>query len=102
MITDNGVCNYLDCSTTHITEEDDDFLTDESLDTRQPTLIVERTSYGYWLHALDSLELEEATEKGSLSKNIITILTKANQMKCFWIKLDNDGFVHDDLPKYDW
>ena len=100
---DNGVCNYLDCSTTHITEEDDKFLTNygEPFD---GDLIIYPNEYGYWLHLMGMHEnpKEFALITARLSDSLQAVFLKAKKEDCIWVKLDCDGFEHDDLPKYDW
>ena len=98
---DNGVYKYMDCSTTHITKEDDKFL-DALTDDLSPDLIVDKYPYGYWMLLMDDAHLEEVLHSTTISDNIKGILRKAKELDCIWIRLDADGFEHGDLPKYDW
>ena len=91
---DTGIYNYLDCSTTHITPEDDQWL--ESIVIENEPLIVYSTGYGFWIL------VESAWDTVLIPAAVSAILQKALNAGCTWIKLDNCGVTHDDLPQYKW
>lgn len=100
-----GVYNYLDCSTVHISPEDESFLSKaaEPKDT-ESSLIVNRIhpfEEGYWLHVPPD-EDTFTQESEQWPKSVLAILRKAKKLKCYWVKLDRDGTVHHDLPEYEW
>lgn len=100
---DTGVYKYLDCSTGHITEEDNEFLTEYR--TPGPAdLIVRPNEYGYWIHSMDNDENDQEFEEviSVLSISLQAVLRKCRKEGCVWINLDCNGFIHNDLPKYNW
>ena len=90
----------MDCSTAHITREDDLFL--EGGTNTEP-LIVNATDYGYWIYVPgDSEEFAEVRDSPLVSPSLKEVLKKAWRLDAVYIKLDSDGAVHDDLPTYEW
>ena len=95
---DTGIYKYLDCSTSHITEEESKTLASN------PYIIGDvfnatPNEYGYWMNVPDN---KEAIMELEIPKSVKDILCLALKKKCFWVKLDRDGFVHKELTKYDW
>lgn len=99
-----GVFTYLDCSTVHITPEDDQYLKqihDGSLYYDMfPTPIMVynlpnwEEQYGYWIR-FDDVDY-------SISPALHQLKTFTESRGCQWIRLDRDGTIHEDLPQYTW
>lgn len=93
---DNGIYNYMDCSTRHITVEDNKFLL-----LCHSFFVTIPHNYGCWISIFhDGDYFEENIEK--LSESLKAIFRKAISNKCNLINLDTDGFIHSDLVSYNW
>jgi hypothetical protein len=107
-----GVQNYFDCSTGHITEIDNDILNKMSVNDsylcESPTRPwVTQHEYGYWVHVMgEDIEspagLDRNMEDNGLSAGFYAVMAVAKQHKCNFVKFDCDGFVFEDLVRYDW
>ena len=88
-------------STGHITTHDDDLLKIAD----QELLVVSYT-YGYLVYvASGDYDFEDwvdtATRLG-YSAAFVGLMKLAHKLKCAWLKLDADGPLRDDLPKFEW
>lgn len=98
----NGVYSYLDCNTAHITQEDYQEL---KLVYRMRgayedhKIIIDKTDYGFWLYVPDNADM---LNLGYLSTSLYHLFKKAHKYNCTWIKLDQDGIIHEDLKQYEW
>jgi hypothetical protein len=86
---------YLVVSTAHITEEENEYLRDEVYS----QLSVYTTDYG---HSIFVPHENLKKFEGIVGKNVLSLLKIAYKNGCCYLKLDRDGFVYDDLPKFDW
>ena len=100
MSTFPGVYNLLDCSTGHLSEEDNATLSTKAY---PKELIVREHPYGYWIHV--PTEHEDYTEhiaNENIGQSIKDILKYAFQRECLWVNLDMDAILMDDLKSYEW
>ncbi len=91
---------YLDCSTAHITKNDDALLT-EGVDIRY-----DKHAYGYWIYVVcaedDDGENVAVMQEYGFSKGFIELHQFAQKHRCGWIKLDRDGCDIPELKQFDW
>ena len=100
------VLKYLECSTAHLTERDNELLQIRH-DCDLETTIIE-DEYGYWIYTLldspttwrDSFS-QQAQSLG-LSREFLTLLAHARQLHCKWLRLDQDADPLPELPKFEW
>lgn len=103
-VKDNGVYKYLDCSTAHITEKDNEYLSlmkSNVLEIDNINIGFRRAPYGYWFHVTDEYFELKPKHKG-FTVRMIALLNKAREEGCQWINMDADGFQHPDLKTYKW
>jgi len=111
---------YIDVSTAHITKEDNEILglclNDEFWQDFPKSLtsggVIESdiapTGYGfdqgYWVWTgLGTGWATEARREGSkLSESFINLYERAAHSDADWMKIDCNGMIYDDLPKYVW
>ncbi len=111
---------YIDVSTAHITKEDDEILTlclnDEKIDFPKSLTsgnVIESGDiapagnyfeYGYWIFVGLGFDWGTVAQRdGSpLSPSFINLYQRAYHSDADWMKIDCDGMIYDDLPKYDW
>ena len=120
---------YIDVSTAHITKEDDEILRTCMSDTysiheefgnevrsaysgvcspRDPQEDIAPAGYafdqGYWIFVgLGSDWGTVAQRDGSrFSPSFINLYQRGYHSDADWMKIDCDGMIYDDLPKYDW
>ena len=91
------IYKYLDISTAHITPETDEFLW-KQLGDEYSELIVYRKIRGYFINVPDLFDLEEMAMPSDLRK----CLEFAIKHNCFWLVLDGDAEVIDELETYEW
>lgn len=96
---DTGIYKYMDCSTAHITENDNNFLTANYSDLIIYPFPIMPNKHGFWLFVPGS---EEEIKELKVSVSIKNVLVRAFKNDCQWVKLDADGLVHSDLKKYKW
>lgn len=99
MKTKDAVWKYLDVSTVHVTPNDCYCLDNEIL-----PLIVYKYDEGYWiLVPIDDFEvtINEIYKLGG-SLFLTDVLEAAANLGCYWVKLDRDGNIFDDLTEYNW
>lgn len=89
-----GIFQYLDLSTGHISRETDSFLSEQCTLT-DSILVVYAKELGYFI----SVELEVNPE---LPDDLKAVMEYALAQECYWILMDRDGTIHDDLPFHDW
>lgn len=89
----------MDCSTAHITKDDNDFLAEQVNTEFERTLIVTSQEYGFWVYV--PYEMEQIMEK-EISDSLRTVLLKAFHANARYLLLDADGSDHEDLPTYEW
>lgn len=94
---DLDIQKYFVVSTAHITkEENDDLINAPHTDS---PLCVHSNEYHHVI-AIPQEDLDDFED--SVSGNILNLLKIAKKNGCDYLKLDCDGFVYDDLPKFDW
>ncbi len=92
-----GVYRYLDCSTTHITEE-----TMRLLDRGQESglrIAVAPYEYGVFVTVPDDAESQQ---EGDMPKDLVEVLKFARQRGCYVVRFDSDGCDYDELPRFEW
>lgn len=96
---DNGVYHYLDCSTQHLSPAEADRLADAPWIVRE--FSGDRMYWVAWVHVVETDDyFEEEQYEGFAS--LRGIVSYARRLGCTWVLLDSDGYVHSDLPTYDW
>jgi hypothetical protein len=108
-----GLYKYLDCSTAHMTLQDNDYLTEiakyqgefdvlpEHLADKE--LIVRDHPYGFWVHVSQEEEEQQAIQDSTrISPSLKQVFLKAQRLGAYWINFDRDAEVHEDLPENDW
>lgn len=91
---------YLDCSTAHITRNDDSILTGDCRDWPY-----ERVDQGYWVWVPNEPHLADNAHSfldSGLSPFLWALILYARKNDCDWIKLDADGPRIHGLPEFDW
>lgn len=87
-------------STAHITENDDNIMNRDDC-----PVSAYKYEYGYFVYTGAGSYTEEdfrAFAKAGLSEAFIALVRLALKNGCKFLCLDCDGFVYDDLPKFDW
>lgn len=93
-----GVYKYLDCSTTHITEE-----TMRLLDRGEESglqLTVAPYKYGAFVTVPD--DIDDAERVRAMPKDLLEVLTFAHRRGCYVVRFDSDGDDYDELPRFEW
>ena len=89
---DPSVCSLLVASTTHVTAEEAQSLTDLGL---------ARGECGFFFYAAGDLNVV-VTELGVLSEGLQGVIREAHGRGCQYVLLDRDGPSIDGIPTYDW
>lgn len=84
-----------DCSTGHMTKQDDDKLKDKIC-----TISLYDYEYGCFVHVGDEV-VEDAVQAG-FSAAFINLLQIAKKAGCRFICLDGDGMKYEALPMFEW
>jgi hypothetical protein len=94
-----GVYNYLDASTGHVTEADAAILKeleDDSL------FIHKEFGWWIWVDVVDP-DVQEETLRGlGLSDSFLKLVRYASDSHCYYINLDCDGATIEALPYHEW
>ena len=85
-------------STGHITSQDDEMLTKGEL----PSPSVDPFSFGYRIYIGTETDPYQECAASGLSAALAALMVLAREQRCTWLKLDADGPLRDDLPKFDW
>jgi len=104
---------FFDCSTSHITEEDNRLLMNESWaqDTSSPdhttfTIISYGYKGGFFIYVSASIpfveSLQEDMQKMGYSDNLYKLMLKAAELECTFLRLDADGMKYDDFERFNW
>lgn len=91
-----------EASTGHISLEDDQLL---KMATERDPLGVYVYEYGYFIYTGAGEYTDEeftAVKAAGYSDALINLIKLAVQNDCKFLCLDADGFVYEDLPKFDW
>ena len=91
------IYKYLDISTAHITKETDEFLKRES-ENEYGELVVHKKYCGYFINIPDKYDLEYIKIPSDLRRCI----EFAIKHDCYWLVLDCDAKVIDELETYEW
>jgi hypothetical protein len=94
-----GVYNYLDINTAHITENDANILSSIA----DGNLVIDR-EHGWWIwvDVADPEKQEAEFRSTGLSNDFLKVLETAVDRNCFWLLLDSDGETLSELPIYEW
>lgn len=98
------VGKFIDVSTGHITEKDDELL-DIDCEAKLPAAIVFRKDYhGYFVHVPhgDVEEFEQGLRRTGYSEEFIRLIQLARSEGASLLCLDADGSSSDKLPSFDW
>lgn len=101
------ICKHLDISTVHLTEEDNDILSNFCTD-----ISYGEHDYGFYVSVPDvdyespddgtlHAKINQALEDG-LSESFVNILKYAHKNDCSIVVFDRDGEVDENLPTFDW
>ena len=94
------VYKYLDISTAHITEETEVFLWRQVQD-EDGDLIVYKKECGYFIHVpCDPDELNEM--EVIIPHDLMACLRLAMENNCYWLVLDADAEVINELETFEW
>lgn len=91
------IYKYLDISTAHITKETDTYLQRKVRDNNSP-LIVYKKECGYFVcvpYDLDEIEMY-------IPVDLTSCLGLAKKHNCYWLVLDCDAEIIDELETYEW
>lgn len=91
------IYKYLDISTAHIKEETDTYLQKQVRNDNSPLIVYEKEC-GYFIHVsynLDEIEMH-------IPSDLASCLGFARKHNCYWIVLDRDAEVIDELETYEW
>jgi hypothetical protein len=105
-----GINKYLDISTGHIKETDDQILTamvNKVEVTDDIMLNVYGHAYGYWVHVHSDIKDQADEYKKHLldsgfSINLVNILYHADAMGCTFVNFDCDGLKYEGIEIFDW
>jgi hypothetical protein len=94
---------YLDLSTAHMTEADNELLACKVSD---GSLIVTEHSYGYWVHVPQNpsspgVEVSTFKDQG-FSEDFCKAMAYAYQNDCWWINFDRDAPIEEELNTHEW
>lgn len=98
-----GVRKYLDCSTAHITEQDDDLLRSSP-----SGLIIHQLEYGYLVYVAPEGAAEVVDEQRDharaigLSESFIKVIDYARNQGCGWVKFDANAMYVPYLDTHNW
>jgi hypothetical protein len=98
-----GVFRYLDCSTGHVTKADMDIL-----DLGSPESVISYANeYGAFVHVPYDFLAESGDPFAEMlnegfSESFVKVLKYAKACNCFWVKLDADGILHENLDHHTW
>lgn len=81
-----GVSNYLDISTSHITEQ----------------TLTSKSVYKIADYAEGAFFWVDEDLPAHLPKDLYDVMRHALSLKCYIIRFDADGFEFPELPTYDW
>ena len=97
--------NYLDVSTSHVTEEDAKILDSLHDSGEDPTRVIPKR-FGWWVNVPDDDEWIERSTEGwkdrGMSDAFIGLLNYARTKGCSWVNLDSDADYEDGLPTFEW
>jgi len=93
----------LDCSTAHITNNDNNLLKEASKDSvNQNPVIAYEYEYGFLVYVPEDKDIRESALKYGYSKEFTNLIDKARELNCKYLQLDGDGIVYYDAPQFDW
>jgi len=93
-----GVFTFLDVSTLHITERDNELLQDNDF-----PMSVYEYECGYFIHAAGSFEdAVENLRNFGMSEAFITIWKHARDLDCWFLRLDADGTEFEEFETFEW
>ena len=93
----------LDVSTGHLTEKDNDLLTEAGEGESGNPIVAYIYEYGYFVFVPEKDEgLNQHAETYGYSKTFTKTMTRARELKCKYIQFDSVGVQYDDLEVFDW
>jgi len=99
-LTDPFIFKVLDVSTGHMTHEDNLGLAANSVDSAKALVpVYELGEYG-WLVYIG--ELDDNWPAEDWSEAFRTVLKKALELGCEYVRWDRDGKKYDELETFDW
>ena len=91
------IAKYLDCSSTHITEQTFNQLVDEEIiSVTSHKKETDGILYGVFVHVPDKLDQED-----DVPDDLADMFDYARAMDCYWIIFDVEGEIIDTLHVYD-
>lgn len=101
-----AILNYLDVSTSHVTEADAALLTAHAGNGEIAPVRMVSSEYGWFVNVPDDkdrlAEVKEELRALGYSEAFINLFDYAKRHTCFWIVLDRDAGVEETLPVFDW
>lgn len=95
----NGIFQYLDCSTIHVTKKDMDLFGGVSA---HAILAIYTYPEGAWVYVVKSDDVCNKLREIGFSEGFINVMDIAHSKGCYFIRLDCDGTIHDELKQFDW
>jgi hypothetical protein len=90
----------LDVSTSHITQEDDEKLSEGVMH-----LVYHTLEYGYLVSTYEPSEeewVDVLVNSDGLSKELVNLIVYAGKHNYDYVMLDRDGTLYEGLPTFDW
>lgn len=92
---------YLELNSGHITGDDNKTIIKGIQDPECP-IIIYNYAEGYFIHLSQEKVLSKALKAYGFSNEFIYIYTEAAKNKFYFLRIDRDGFAHQNLPIFDW
>jgi hypothetical protein len=100
---DHEIAKMLVVSTGHITQEESEILENH------PIGHITNISYGYLIWVPTDIEegyyphnLQTGSSNSFILPNVFNLIVYAQQLGCYWLRLDSDGPIEEYLPHFEW
>jgi hypothetical protein len=97
-----SINNYLDISTCHITEKDNQLLTQAAKGDSDNPVVTYDYEYGYFVYVPTNDPIYNALIPYGYSKQFIKILKRACILHCGFVLFDGNGTEYNDLESFSW
>lgn len=96
----------LDCSTAHITNNDNNLLKEASEapkdSVNQNPIIAHEYEYGFLVYVPEDKDIRESALKYGYSKEFTNLIDKARELDCKYLQLDSDGVTYNNIFRFNW
>ena len=93
-----GVFTFLDVSTLHITERDNELLKQ----TYEFPLSIYEYECGYFVHAAGAEDATQSLYNFGMSEAFIKLWEHACRLDCWYLRLDADGTEFEEFETFEW